>query len=228
MDKRGLILDEEGDPIGELCEGEIIDCVRQRADANGGVLDEYGPIVGRVRTLFIRSAATSLHRSNTNANNMEHRRSAFPAPPIPVLSSAREPHGYVEGQHTPSQSLGRTSSHYVAQRDVPSSPTRLSPIELQHNNGEDEDSLSMRAHEVQESEVSQQNLSQLAEQHEISAPHHNAHQGSTHRSESLPSVPKSRSTAEVILSDNGSATSNESHRAMAGDSTQLMRGNAAG
>lgn len=221
VNKRGLILDEEGDPIGELFEGDIIDCVRQKADANGGVLDEYGRIVGRVRTLSIRSAGTSLHRSNTNASVIDYRRSASPAPPIPALSSAREPQGFVEAQHNASQSLDRSPSHYVAQRDVPSSPTRLSSTPPQHDNREDEDTLSMRPHDMQESEVSRQNLSQLAQQHELSAPRHNAHESSTHRSESLPSVPESRSTAEVVLSDNGSATSDESHRAMTGDATQL-------
>lgn len=188
VNKRGLILDEEGDPIGELFEGDIIDCVRQKADANGGVLDEYGRIVGRVRTLSIRSAGTSLHRSNTNASVIDYGRSASPAPPVPALSSAREPQGFVEAQH---------------------------------NNREDEDTLSMGPHDMQESEVSRQNLSQLAQQHELSAPRHNAHESSTHRSESLPSVPESRSTAEVVLSDNGSATSDESHRAMTRDATQL-------
>lgn len=221
VNKRGLILDEEGDPIGELFEGDIMDCVRQKADANGGVLDEYGRIVGRVRTLSIRSAGTSLHRSNTNASNVEYRRSASPAPPVPALSPAREPQGFVEGQHNASHSLGRSASTHVAQREVPSSPTRLSSMSPQHNNSEDDDSLSMKPHDMQSSEVSQQNLSQLAEQHELSTPRHNAHESSTHRSESLPSVPESRSTAEVVLSDNGSATSDESHRAMTGDATQL-------
>ncbi|GAB7327870.1 hypothetical protein MBLNU13_g11658t1 [Cladosporium sp. NU13] len=216
VNKRGLILDEEGDPIGELFEGDIIDCVRQKADANGGVLDEYGRIVGRVRTLSIRSAGTSLHRSNTNASNMDHRRSASPAPPVPALSSTRDPQGFVEGQNT-SQSLGRSSSHYEA----PSSPTRLSPTPPQHDNCEDADTLTMRPHDVQESEVSQQNLSQLTKQQELSAPRHSALEGSTRRSESLPSVPESRSTAEVVLSDNGSTTSDESHRAMTRDATQL-------
>lgn len=218
VNKRGLILDEEGDPIGELFEGDIIDCVRQKADAYGDVLDEYGRVVGRVRTLSIRSPGTSLHRSNTNASNTEHVRSASPAPPLPVLSPAREPHQSVGGQHNALQSLGRTASHHAAQRVVPSSPTRMSSTPPHHSNREDEDSLSMRPHDLQETQVSQQNVSELAEQHELSAPRY---EGSTRRSESLPSVPESHSTAEVALSDNGSATSDESHRATTGHATQL-------
>ena len=51
VNKRGKILDEEGDPIGELVEGDIIDCVRQKANAFGQVLDDYGRVVGRVTTI---------------------------------------------------------------------------------------------------------------------------------------------------------------------------------
>jgi len=51
INKRGRILDEEGDTIGELYEGDIIDCVRQRVNAFGEVRDGYGRIVGRARTV---------------------------------------------------------------------------------------------------------------------------------------------------------------------------------
>ncbi|GIZ44963.1 hypothetical protein CKM354_000814700 [Cercospora kikuchii] len=50
VNKKGKILDEEGDAIGELVEGDLLDCVRQKANANGEVIDEYGRVVGRVRT----------------------------------------------------------------------------------------------------------------------------------------------------------------------------------
>lgn len=51
VNKKGRILDEEGDPIGELVEGDLLDCVRQKANARGEVLDEYGRVVGVVRTI---------------------------------------------------------------------------------------------------------------------------------------------------------------------------------
>lgn len=38
VNKRGKILDEEGEVVGELVEGDIIDCVRQRCNAYGEVL----------------------------------------------------------------------------------------------------------------------------------------------------------------------------------------------
>lgn len=50
VNKKGKILDEEGEPIGELVEGELLDCVRQKANAVGEVVDEYGRVVGQVRT----------------------------------------------------------------------------------------------------------------------------------------------------------------------------------
>lgn len=52
VNKRGHVLDEEGEVIGELFEGDLIDCVRQKCDANGDVLDESGTAVGRVRTVI--------------------------------------------------------------------------------------------------------------------------------------------------------------------------------
>ncbi|KAK3702179.1 hypothetical protein LTR37_015011 [Vermiconidia calcicola] len=60
VNKKGKVLDEEGEAIGELFEGDLIDCVRQRVNAQGEVLDEYGNVVGRVRT--IQKSSTSAVR----------------------------------------------------------------------------------------------------------------------------------------------------------------------
>lgn len=51
VNKKGKILNEEGEPIGELVEGDLLDCVRQKLNANGEVLDEYSRIVGHARTI---------------------------------------------------------------------------------------------------------------------------------------------------------------------------------
>lgn len=184
VNRRGLILDEEGDPIGELFEGDIIDCVRQKADAYGDVLDEYGRIVGRVRTLSIRPTSSNLHRSNTNASNAGHLRGASPEPPMPLMRPA-----------------------------VPSSPTRMPSASRRHNTSEDEGYLVMRSHDLQESAMPQRQVNEPAEQQELSLHRHTTHENSMRRSESLPSVPESRSTAEVALSDDGSAASEESRHA---------------
>ncbi|KAK3065799.1 hypothetical protein LTR53_018026, partial [Teratosphaeriaceae sp. CCFEE 6253] len=51
VNKRGKILDEEGEIIGELVDGDIMDCVRQRCNAYGEVLDDHGRVFGRVQLL---------------------------------------------------------------------------------------------------------------------------------------------------------------------------------
>ncbi|KAK4561825.1 hypothetical protein LTR86_004504 [Recurvomyces mirabilis] len=68
VNKRGKVLDEEGDVIGELVDGDIMDCVRQRCNAYGEVLDDRGRVVGRVQTLdrsmdspIARVASPALH-----------------------------------------------------------------------------------------------------------------------------------------------------------------------
>ena len=75
VDKRGHVLDEEGEIIGELFEGDLIDCVRQKVDNNGDVLDDSGVPVGRVRTVikgsisaprWSRSSGTNLPLSSYN------------------------------------------------------------------------------------------------------------------------------------------------------------------
>ncbi|KAK1033164.1 hypothetical protein LTS16_016500 [Friedmanniomyces endolithicus] len=51
VNKRGKVLDEEGEVIGELVEGDIMDCVRQRCNAYGEVLDDRGRVVGHVQSV---------------------------------------------------------------------------------------------------------------------------------------------------------------------------------
>lgn len=51
VNKKGQILDEDGEPIGELVEGELSDCAGKKCNAEGEVLDKDGNVVGRVQTL---------------------------------------------------------------------------------------------------------------------------------------------------------------------------------
>ncbi|KAK5718227.1 hypothetical protein LTR17_015745 [Elasticomyces elasticus] len=51
VNKRGKILGEEGEIMGELVEGDIMDCVRQRCSAYSEVLDDRGRVVGCVHSL---------------------------------------------------------------------------------------------------------------------------------------------------------------------------------
>ena len=69
VNKKGLILDEEGDPIGQLVDGELLDCVRQKANANGEVLDEYGRVVGNVRTIPAGAGTSPVVASRPNTSH---------------------------------------------------------------------------------------------------------------------------------------------------------------
>jgi Protein of unknown function (DUF3659) len=51
VNKKGQILDEEGEPIGELVDGDLEKCAGLKCNSKGEVLDKNGKVVGRVRTL---------------------------------------------------------------------------------------------------------------------------------------------------------------------------------
>jgi len=57
VNTQGLVLNEEGEVIGNLIEGDIIDCVRQKINAYGEVVDEFGTVVGAVRPVEKRVAS---------------------------------------------------------------------------------------------------------------------------------------------------------------------------
>lgn len=51
INKKGKILNEDGEEIGELVDGDLEKCKGLKCNANGEVLDKNGKVVGRVRTL---------------------------------------------------------------------------------------------------------------------------------------------------------------------------------
>ncbi|KAF2468290.1 uncharacterized protein BDR25DRAFT_305256 [Lindgomyces ingoldianus] len=51
VNKKGQVLNEDGEPIGELTEGELRDCAGKKINAKGEVLDKDGKVIGKVRTL---------------------------------------------------------------------------------------------------------------------------------------------------------------------------------
>jgi len=51
VNKKGQVLDEEGEPIGELIEGDIKECAGKKINEKGEVLDKDGKVIGKVRTL---------------------------------------------------------------------------------------------------------------------------------------------------------------------------------
>lgn len=51
VNKKGQVLDEEGEPIGELTAGELSKCAGKKINATGEVVDKDGKVLGHVRTL---------------------------------------------------------------------------------------------------------------------------------------------------------------------------------
>jgi len=51
VNKKGQVLDEEGEPIGELSEGEASECAGKKINEKGEVLDKDGKVIGKVKTL---------------------------------------------------------------------------------------------------------------------------------------------------------------------------------
>jgi hypothetical protein len=51
VNKKGQILNEDGEPIGELVDGDIEKCAGQKCNEKGEVLDKNGKVIGRVKTL---------------------------------------------------------------------------------------------------------------------------------------------------------------------------------
>ncbi|CAK4031346.1 LEA domain containing [Lecanosticta acicola] len=51
VNKKGQVLNEDGEPIGELTAGELSQCAGKKLNAIGEVLDKDGNVIGHVRTL---------------------------------------------------------------------------------------------------------------------------------------------------------------------------------
>jgi hypothetical protein len=51
VNKKGMILDEDGEPIGQLIDGDIAECAGKKVNDKGDVLDKDGNVIGRVTTL---------------------------------------------------------------------------------------------------------------------------------------------------------------------------------
>ena len=51
VNKKGQVLDEEGEPIGELIEGDAKECAGKKINDKGEVLDKDGNVIGKVQAL---------------------------------------------------------------------------------------------------------------------------------------------------------------------------------
>jgi len=51
VNKKGEVLNEDGEPIARLSEGELADCAGKKLNANGEVLDKDGNVIGKVELI---------------------------------------------------------------------------------------------------------------------------------------------------------------------------------
>ncbi len=51
VNKKGEVLNEDGEPIAKLSEGELADCAGKKINANGEVLDKEGNVIGKVELI---------------------------------------------------------------------------------------------------------------------------------------------------------------------------------
>ncbi|KAF1946360.1 hypothetical protein EJ02DRAFT_462692 [Clathrospora elynae] len=51
VNKKGQVLNEDGEPIGELTEGDASECAGKKINEKGEVLDKDGNVIGKVKTL---------------------------------------------------------------------------------------------------------------------------------------------------------------------------------
>ena len=207
VNKRGLILDEEGDPIGELYEGDIIDCVREKADAYGAVLDECEHVVGRVRTLSRKNTEPTLRLKASSVEKLH----GFPLPPVSKTSSATKFPKFDDTRSFAQDQTTQTQKRVTTHKGGPSSLSRAkSSLRCRESVEQNFQSPTPPRSSSLASNVSSQGKDheQTSGQQESAAPRPRLHG----RSESLPSVPESHSTAEIEPSDDGSFSSDESQQ----------------
>jgi len=127
VNKRGQILDGEGAAIGELFEGDLIDCVRQKVNADGEVIDEFGSVVGRVRPVR-RGGSTAVRYSE------ESQQSGFQSPVFqrPMFSAPSVRRESAASQMTSMQSPGGAVQQNGFSNGL-AAQTVISPLDGQGN-----------------------------------------------------------------------------------------------
>ncbi|TKA29864.1 hypothetical protein B0A50_03228 [Salinomyces thailandicus] len=148
VNKRGLILDEEGETIGELIEGDIVDCVRQRVGEYGEVFDDNGSVVGRVRVLQrvqrspIMRVVSPMPDLQQQHEHMQPSRPMSPALSIGRgrgLSSASQPEAFTPAwQRQPSQSKQQSLAQELRDHLAAANPERarstfMQPVGMPNN-----------------------------------------------------------------------------------------------
>lgn len=213
VNKRGLILDEEGDPIGELYEGDIIDCVRQKADACGNVLDEYGRVVGRVRALLVGPPSPMLRPPTPRLSNTEHSMRDSPVPLIPARSPTTLSDQFAEDEgHFPRRQVQTVGQKLVFKGD-PLFPTTAQPTTHQQDAGHQDEGLIIRETSTCDCSAQPTKSRQIGHDNNLQKPPSHllpVAASSMRRSESPSFDLEPDSTAEIVASYEGLPTSEKS------------------
>ena len=128
VNKRGRVLDEEGEVIGELSDGDIIDCVRQRVNARGEVTDGHGGLLGHVR-LVRRPASSGEGSSTTPLLNKEQSARQWPPAMINHLPISQTTL-HIPPPNGDHSSHGGYGDHYVGQPDYVNFNPATAPREV--------------------------------------------------------------------------------------------------
>jgi hypothetical protein len=88
INKKGKILDEEGEPIGELVDGDLAECAGKKCNDKGEVLDKDGKVIGRVKTLQqqIEEGAEGAEGAVDGAEETAEEAAEETGPELPPLS----------------------------------------------------------------------------------------------------------------------------------------------
>lgn len=91
VNKKGQVLNEDGDPIGELIEGELSECAGKKINEKGEVVDKDGNVVGKVQTLPQTTQETAEEAQDTAEEAKEQAEEAAEeaqddTPELPPLS----------------------------------------------------------------------------------------------------------------------------------------------
>lgn len=208
VNRRGLILDEEGDPIGELYDGDIINCLREKCNAHGAVLDGHGRVVGRVRTLLRKDEEPMLRWKASNGEQLH----GFPLPPVSTTNLAAKSSRLSEARYSAPDQPAQMQKIGIAQKTSSSSLNRhRSGLKRRESVGRDAEPTTAPRDSSRSPDVvpQVQDLKHFLDQQELAAPRP--------LPDTLASVPESHSTAEAEISDDGSLSSIESQQKPAND-----------
>ncbi|QIW96208.1 hypothetical protein AMS68_001726 [Peltaster fructicola] len=95
VNKKGQVLNEDGEPIGELVEGELSECASKKCNDKGEVLDKDGNVIGRVKTLAPQTEEAEPEQeqddeqNEDNQDGVEEQAEDDGLPPLSILEGLK-------------------------------------------------------------------------------------------------------------------------------------------